>query len=82
MKERCATEFLHMEKMVPIDSHWHLLNVDGDQTITKGWVLCFSSDDSNVKNKSRSGLPHRLFFITDKKNAQLMMVSMLNNSVL
>ena len=27
MKERCVTEFLHMEKIAPIDIHQHLMNV-------------------------------------------------------
>jgi len=32
MKQRCGTEFLHMEKSAPTDIHWHVLNVHGDQT--------------------------------------------------
>jgi len=31
MKQRCATEFLHGEKVTPTDIHQHLLNVSGDQ---------------------------------------------------
>ena len=30
LKQRCGVEFLHVEKMEPIDFHWHLLNVSGD----------------------------------------------------
>ena len=33
MKQRHATEFLHVEKMASIDIHQCLLNVDGDQTM-------------------------------------------------
>ena len=33
MKQRCATEFLHEEKIPLIDLHGHLLNVCGDQTV-------------------------------------------------
>ena len=61
MKQRCAIEFLHAEKITPNDVHWHLLNVYGDRTVdvsTVGWwVVCFSSGDSNVKDKPRSGWP-------------------------
>lgn len=35
-KGRCATEFLHVQEVVPTDTHQCLLNVDGDQTITGG----------------------------------------------
>ena len=33
MKQRCVTEFLHAEINAPIDIHWCLVNVDGDQTV-------------------------------------------------
>ena len=33
MKKRCVTEFLHAEKIAPIDIHQCLLNVYGDQTV-------------------------------------------------
>jgi len=49
-RQRCVTEFLHAEKMAPIDIQWHLLNVDGDQTVdvstVRQWVECFSSGNS------------------------------------
>ena len=61
MKQRGVTESLHVEKMAPTDIHWHLLNVSGDQTVAmstvRGWVVCFSSGNSNVKDKPRSGWP-------------------------
>ena len=33
MKQRCVTEFLHVEKIASIDIHWCLLNIYGDQTV-------------------------------------------------
>lgn len=33
MKKRCGIEFLHLEKMAPVDIHLHLLNVYGGQTV-------------------------------------------------
>ena len=49
MKQRGAPEFLHAEKMAPIDIHQYLLNVHGDQTVdvsTVRWlVVHFSSGD-------------------------------------
>ena len=51
MKQRCVSEFPHVEKMAHIDSHQHLLNVSGNQTVdvstVRQWVVCFSSGDSN-----------------------------------
>ena len=79
LKQRCITEFLHAEKMVPTDIHQHLLNIYGDQTVDvstvrRWWVVCFSRGDS----KSRSSLVQmftssacRLLFMAGK-DAQLM----------
>ena len=39
MKQRCGTEFLHVEKMSPIDIHQSLLNVYGDQTLNVSTVV-------------------------------------------
>ena len=33
LKQRCVTEFFHVEKMSSIDIDWHLLNIYGDQTV-------------------------------------------------
>ena len=33
MKQKCVTEFLHAENMVPIDIHLCLLNIYADQTV-------------------------------------------------
>ena len=61
MKQRCVIEFLHAEKIEPSDIHRHLLNVYGDQTVdvstVRRWVARFSSGDSDVKDKPRSGRP-------------------------
>jgi len=49
------------KKIAPNDIHRRLLNVYGDQTvnvsIVRRWVACFSSGDSDVKDKPRSGRP-------------------------
>ena len=61
MKQRCVTEFLHAEKMAPIDIHRHLLNIYEDQTVNmsavRWWVVRFSSGDGNMKDKPCSGQP-------------------------
>jgi len=61
MKQRCVTEFLHAEKNAPNDIHRHLLSVHGDQTVDvstmRRWVARFSSGDSDVQDKPRSGRP-------------------------
>jgi len=45
MKQRCVTEFLHVEKMAPTDVHLHLLNAGGDQTVdVRQWVVSFSNN--------------------------------------
>jgi len=33
MKQRSLTEFHHAEKIAPIDIHWCLLNIYGEQTV-------------------------------------------------
>ena len=48
--------------MAPTDTHQCLLNVSGDQTedvstMKWWWVVCFSSDDSDVKDKPCSKQP-------------------------
>jgi len=61
MKQRYVIEFLHAEKIAPNDIHRRLLNVYGDQTVdvstVRRWVVRFSSGDSDVKDKPRSGRP-------------------------
>ena len=61
MKQRCAIEFIHEEKVASIDIHQCLLNVYGVQTvdmnIVKWWVVSFSSCESNVRDKPHSRRP-------------------------
>jgi len=61
IKQRCVIEFLYAEKIAPNGIHRHLLNVYGDQTVdvstARRWVACFSSGDSDVKDKPRFGWP-------------------------
>ena len=80
MKQRCVTEFLHVEKMAPSDIHQHLLSVHGDRTwdtgTVKQWVLLSSSGNSGsgapplVQMSTSTACRH--FFITGE-NAQLML---------
>ena len=89
MKQRCVTEFLHVEKIAPIDIHWCLLNFDGDQTVDvstmRQWVVCFCSDNSVsgspllVQTFMRGAC--RFLFVAGE-NVHLMVVTMLENSVL
>ena len=61
MKQRYVIEFLLAEKIAPNDIHRRLLNVYGDQTVdvitVRRWMARFSSGDSDVKDKPRSGWP-------------------------
>jgi len=61
MKQRRVIEFLRAGKNAPNDIHRHLLNVYGDQTVVvstvRWWVSRFSSGDSDVQDKPRSGRP-------------------------
>ena len=61
IKERCATEFLPAEKMTPGGFCLCLLNVQGKQTVDvntlRRWVVCFSSADSDTKDKPYSRWP-------------------------
>ena len=55
-------QFLWSKKVTPIDIHWCLLNVYGDQTVdvsTIKWlVMCFSSSSSDSKDKLCSRWPY------------------------
>ena len=61
IKQSCVIESLHAEKMTPVDIHWHLLNVYGDQTVdvstVRQWVACFNSGYSDMKDKPCSRWP-------------------------
>ena len=58
-KQRRGIEFLHAEKVAPIDNGQCFLNSYGDQTVdvstARCWVVCFSSVNSDMKFKPRSG---------------------------
>ena len=61
MKQRCVIELLYAEKIAPNEIHRCLLNVNGDQTMdvsrVRRWVARFSSGDSDMRDKPRSGRP-------------------------
>lgn len=38
MKQRCGTEFLHVEKSAPSDVYQHLSSINGDQS-DGGWYV-------------------------------------------
>jgi hypothetical protein len=60
-KQRGVIEFVHAERIAPVDIHRCLLNVCGDQTvdvsIVRRWVVRFSSGDSDVRDRPRSRWP-------------------------
>ena len=60
-KQRRITEFLRVEKIAPVDIHWCLLNVYGDQSVNvstvRQWVMHFSSSNSYVKDMPHSRWP-------------------------
>jgi len=62
LKQKSRDESLHAGKMAPTDIHQHLLNIYGDQTVditaVRQWAVHFSSDNSNVKEKSCFRQPH------------------------
>jgi hypothetical protein len=57
-KQRCVTEFLHAEKIAPVDIHRRLLDAYGDQTVgvstVRLWVVRYSSGDTDVRDRPRS----------------------------
>ena len=89
MKQRCKIEFLHTEKMESTGIHQHLLNIYGDQTVdvsTLRWcVVHFSTGDSSSGSpllvQIFTSTAYRLLFIIGK-NAQLVVVTVLEQSVL
>ena len=52
IKQRCGTELVHA------DIRRCLLNIYGNQTVhmstTRRWLACYSSNDSNMKDKPHS----------------------------
>jgi hypothetical protein len=60
-KQRCGFEFLHVEKIPPVDIHRRLLNVYGNQSAdvstVRQLVVCFSSGDSDMRDRPCSEQP-------------------------
>ena len=46
------------EDISPTYIHWFLLKAYKKEWMWAQWVVCFSSDDSNVRDKLRTGQPH------------------------
>jgi len=82
MKQRC--EFLHVEKMAPIDIHWCLMNVYWGKTVdvntVREWVVHLSSGDSDNGSpllvQILMSVARRLIFEAGE-NAQLMVGTVL-----
>ena len=89
VKQRYGTEFLHAEIIAHTDIHWYLLNIYGDQSVdvsaVRWWVVRFSSGDSDSRSSLLvqifTSMARRFLFIAGE-NAQLMVVTVLKNSVL
>ena len=87
LKQRCGTEFLYMEKMVPTDIHGHLLNTGGEQTVDVNRVrqrvahLSSGNSWSLLLSHIFTRAACRLLFIIGEK-AEQMMVTTLKNRVL
>ena len=61
MQQRGRTEFLHAEKMAPIDIHQCLLNTDGDQTVgvaQRGGGWCVSAVATAVISTGADAYEH------------------------
>ena len=67
MKKSCVTEFFHEEKMAPIDIHWHLLNIYGDQTVNVGTVRHYLVHFSSVDGDSGSSPLLQIFKRTERR---------------
>jgi len=86
MKQRGGTEFLHAEKIAPIDTHQCLLSIHGDQTVAvsavRRWMIHFSSDDSYTVTSIGADFykGHIQALVQLCKYAQLMVVLRLRNS--
>ena len=88
IKQRCVTEFLCAEKMVPTDIHQCFLNIYGDQIVnvsTLKWQLVHFSSGNHTGAPPLvqifTRVACRLLFITGK-NTKLMVVTMLEKNIL
>ena len=74
LRKRFGIKFLHVEKMVLINSHRYLLNIYGYQTvdvsIVRWWVVCFSNSDidsgSPLPMQISASMAYSLLFIADE----------------
>jgi len=82
MKQRGGTEFPHAEEMAPTAIHQHLWRPNSGCEHSEGLVILFSNYDSGAPLLVQLLMSeaYRLLFIA-AKNAQLMLVTMLENSV-
>ena len=78
IKQRGGTEFLHVEKMASTDTHGHLVNIDGDQTVA---VAQRGGGAFQQWSQWGTSTGTQLLLIAGK-NAQLMVVTILQNSAL
>ena len=87
-KQKCITEFLHVEKNSPTDIHQSLQNIYGDQIVdvrtASQWVVLFSNDNSYGRSSPLvqvlTSMACRLLFIAGQ-NASLMVVTVVKNTV-
>lgn len=76
-----------MDKMAPTDIHEHLLNIDGDKSMdgstARQWLVSFYNGDSGSPPLLQifMSIAYMFLLITDK-NARLMVMTMLKNSIL
>jgi len=53
-KQRKVIQFFYVKQTAPFDIHQLLLNISGEQTVdvstVRLWVVCFSSDDNDMKD--------------------------------
>jgi len=82
-----------VQKIAPLDIHQCLLDVNGDKTVdvstVRWWVVCFSCGNSNMKDNLRFEQPRRfllgmacMLLVIAGENTQIMVATMLQNSVL
>ena len=88
VKQTCGIEFLHAEKIAPIDIKQHLLKAYGDQTVDlsteRQWVVCFSSGDRDCGSPPLVQIfmstTCSLLFVAIK-SAQLLVLTILKKSI-
>ena len=84
IRQKCVTKFFHMEKMASSDAHWHLeLFWRPNSGCEHSEAVSFNSCDSRspLLVQIFTAATCRLLFIANK-NAEVMAVATLKNSVL